>query len=331
MIIYIIPVNLDPKDFYKSLWVRLYLNSYNQSLMTPASARSGYLSIAFGVLMIATGAIFVKTIHANGFLVAFWRLVFAALILTGVLLVRGRGRLGVSLGKDWKLALAGAVIFTINMTLWCVALTYVPVANVTLLDNTAPLWVGILGWLFLRKHMGSAFWVGLFLALIGAAVMVTLGDGQGAFLASPGNLLGVLCGFTYGIYLLITARVRERIDSLTYTWLMAVTGALLLLPVVGFSGLLTPALPMASYGLIFLMSLTSQVIGWVLINYALGHLPTGAAAVTLIGQPVLSTVLGALLIGEVPSTLKILGGLLCLIGIFIVHRYAAPVIPPSSD
>ena len=88
---------------------------------------------------------------------------------------------------------------------------------------------------------------------------------------------------------------------------------------------------MASYGLIFLMSLTSQVIGWVLMNHALGHLPTGAAAVTLIGQPVLATALGALLIGEVPSTIKVLGGLLCSVGIFIVYRYAAPVISPSSD
>ena len=130
------------------------------------------------------------------------------------------------------------MIFTINMTLWCVALSYVPVANVTLLDNTAPLWVGLLGWLFLRRRMGGAFWVGLGLALAGRLLTVLLGDGQGAFLASPGNLLGVLCGFTYGIYLLITARVRERIDALTYTWLMAVVGTLLLLPVVGFSGLL---------------------------------------------------------------------------------------------
>jgi drug/metabolite transporter (DMT)-like permease len=281
--------------------------------------------------MIATGPIFVKTIHTNGFLVAFWRLVFAALLLTGVLLVRGRGRLKVALGKDWKLALTGAVIFTINMTLWCVALTYVPVANVTLLDNTAPLWVGLLGWLFLGRQMGKVFWFGLMLALTGAAVMVLLGDGQGAFLASPGNLLGVLCGLSYGVYLLVTARVRQSIDSLSYTWLMAVTGTLLLLPMVGFSGLLAEPMPLQSYGLIFLMSLTSQVIGWVLINHALGHLPTGAAAVTLIGQPVLATILGALLIGEVPSSVKIAGGILCLAGIFIVHRFAAPVISPASD
>lgn len=307
------------------------INRYNQSLMSPASTRSGYFSIFFGLLMIATGPIFVKTIQANGFLVAFWRLVFAALMLSGVLLVRGKGHLKISLGRDWKLALIGAVIFTINMTLWCVALTYVPVANVTLLDNTAPLWVGLLGWLFLHRQMGKAFWIGLMLALAGAAVMVLLGDGQGAFLASPGNLLGVLCGFTYGIFLLITARVRQSIDSLSYTWLMAASGVVILLPVVGFNGLLVPSLPMQSYGLIFVMSLTSQVIGWLLINHALGHLPTGAAAVTLIGQSVLATALGVLLIGEVPSAIKILGGALCSFGIFIVHRYAAPAVYPGAD
>lgn len=96
----------------------------------------------------------------------------------------------------------------------------------------------------------------------------------------------MLCGFTYGVFLLITARVRERIDSLTYIWLMTVTGTLLLLPVVGFGGLWAPPLPLSSYGLIFRMSLTSQVVGWVLINHPLGHLPTGAVAVTLLGRPV---------------------------------------------
>jgi hypothetical protein len=33
----------------------------------------------------------------------------------------------------------------------------------------------------------------------------------------------------------------------------------------------------------------------------------------------------------VPSTLKILGGVLCLVGIFIVHRYMSPVITPAVE
>ena len=67
-------------------------------MTTSTSNRSGYLSIAFGLLMISTGPIFVKTIQANGFLVAFWRMAFAALILTGIMLLRGKGRWHLALG-----------------------------------------------------------------------------------------------------------------------------------------------------------------------------------------------------------------------------------------
>jgi drug/metabolite transporter (DMT)-like permease len=129
----------------------------------------------------------------------------------------------------------------------------------------------------------------------------------------------------------ITARVRKYMDSLYYTWLMAVIGVVLLLPVTFFTGQFGQALPWQSYSLIFLMALSSQVIGWYLINQALGHLPTGAAAVTLIGQPLVAITLGALLIGEVPSLVKILGGILCLLGIFIVHRFSTGVITPATD
>ena len=129
----------------------------------------------------------------------------------------------------------------------------------TLLDNTAPLWVGLLGWLFLKRLMGRAFWIGLALALAGAAIMLGFGDGRDAFLASPGNLLGVLCGLTFGVYQLITARVREKVDSLTYTWLMATIATFLLLPVVIFTGQFEIPLPGSSYSLLFLMALTSQV------------------------------------------------------------------------
>jgi drug/metabolite transporter (DMT)-like permease len=294
-----------------------------------SSAKTSYLSIIFGVMMLGTGPIFVKTIHANGFLVAFWRMAFAALMLTAIILLRGKGRFDWARLKEWKRGLWGGVAFTINISLFCTALLYLSVANLTLLDNTAPVWVGLLGWVILRQKPVRAFWLGLGLSLIGAAVLIGLGSGSSSSSISPANLLGVFAGISYGTFVFITARVRKFMDSLYYTWLMAVIGVVLLLPVTFFTGQFNQALPWQSYGLIFLMALTSQVIGWYLINQALGHLPTDAAAVTLIGQPLVAITLGALLIGEVPTLVKILGGILCLMGIFIVHRFSSGVITPE--
>ncbi len=287
-----------------------------------SSTRSAYLSIAFGVLMLGTGPIFVKAIHANGFLVAFWRMTFAALMMTIIILVRGRGRFDWLRLKEWKQGVWGGVAFTINITLFCTALLYLPVANLTLMDNTAPVWVGLLSWIFLHQRPARAFWLGLVLSLAGAAILIGLGSGQSSAPISPANLLGIFAGISYGAFVFITARVRERMDSLYYTWLMAVIGVVLLLPVTLFTGQFSQALPWQSYGLIFLMALTSQVIGWYLINHALGYLPTSAAAVTLVGQPLVAITLGALLIGEVPSPVRILGGVICLAGIVVVQKYA---------
>jgi drug/metabolite transporter (DMT)-like permease len=294
-------------------------------MMETTTTRSAYLSIAFGVLMLGTGPIFVKAIHANGFLVAFWRMAFAAFLLSAIILVRGKGRFDWSRLMEWKRGVWGGLAFTINITLFCTALLYLPVANLTLLDNTAPIWVGLLSWFFLRQRPARAFWLGLGLSLIGAAILIGLGSEQVNSYDPSLNLLGVFAGISYGAFVFITARVRERMESLYYTWLMAVVGVALLLPVTFFTGQFKVVLPLQTYGLIFLMALSSQVIGWVLINRALGILPTGAAAVTLIGQPLVAITLGALLIGEVPTPLKIVGGILCLAGIVVVHRYTPPV------
>ncbi len=140
------------------------------------STRAAYLSIAFGVLMLGTGPIFVKAIQANGFLVAFWRMAFAAVMLTAIILVRGKGRFDWLRLKEWRRGVWGGVAFTINISLFCTALLYLPVANLTLLDNTAPVWVGLLGWVILRQRPARAFWLGLVLSLTGAAILI--GSGQ---------------------------------------------------------------------------------------------------------------------------------------------------------
>lgn len=295
-----------------------------------AITRSAYLSIILGVMMLGTGPIFVKAVHANGFLVAFWRMTFAALMLTAIMLVRGKGRFEPVHLDHWGTAVAGGVAFTINITLFCVALMYIPVANLTLLDNTAPVWVGLLSWIFLRKRPVPAFWLGLGLSMIGAVILIGPGSGDVLTTHSSANVLGIFAGISYGAFVFITACVRERMDSLLYTWLTACVGLVLLLPVTLFSGQFSQPLPWQAYGLIFLMALTSQVIGWYLINHALGHLLTSAAAVTLIGQPLVAITLGALLIGEVPTAVKLMGGLLCLAGIFIVHHYASRTRPAIS-
>jgi drug/metabolite transporter (DMT)-like permease len=66
-----------------------------------------------------------------------------------------------------------------------------------------------------------------------------------------------------------------------------------------------------------------QLIGHSSFNWALRYLPTAVVTVTTLGEPIGSTVLAYLILGEIPGWIKLLGGGLILTGIAIVSREGA--------
>jgi drug/metabolite transporter (DMT)-like permease len=282
--------------------------------------RKAYLFLALGVLCIGTGPIFVKFIHGSGSLVAFYRLLIAALFLTLPVLIRNRRARVIVSKSSVRWAILGGVAFSINVALWVTALSMTTASKVTLLDNTAPIWVGLFGWLLFGKREGWVYWVGLLVTFMGAGLMINLQNFQINSLQGGGDLLGVLCGFTYGIYLILTSRTRSQMDSVTYSWILACSGTVTLFLVNLALGSLSQTLSLQSFLLIVAMSLSSQVLGWILINHALGLLPVALASVVLLGQPIVATILGIFILSEVPSLIQAVGGILCLSGIFIVQR-----------
>jgi drug/metabolite transporter (DMT)-like permease len=277
------------------------------------------LALAVGILCIGFSAIFVKLANTTGDVVGFFRLGIATLVLTiPVWLNWRRGRAKLPRGAI-GLGLLGGLTFTADIGMWNTALTMIDAGTATLLGNTAPIWVALGAWFIFREKLHPTYWLGLALALCGAGVIV----GLDAFLGMDtglGNLLGVLTGVSYGAYQLVTQRAREHIDSLTYTWLFSGVGALAFLalslllrhPLVG--------LPTRSYFALLGLGLISHVGGWVLINYAFGHLRASLASVTLLGQPIVTALVAMPLLGEMPGVWHVGGGLMVLAGIYVVHR-----------
>ena len=287
--------------------------------------KRAYVEIFFGIVLLGTGPMFVKFVRANGTQVAFYRLLFAALMLAlpALLARKKEGKDGEN-GRPAGWLIAGGTAFAINIALWCSALNYAPAAVVTLLDNTAPVWVGLFAWLVLRQQPGGAYWAGLGLAVAGGALLVS-GGVQGAGGWQPiGTLLSLLSGLSYAAYILITQRARRHFSSWTYSWMVSVVGALVLFAFGMLTGAFAEGLPARSYALIFLMSLSSQVLGWYLVNEAFGKLPPTAAAAAMVGQPVVTTLLGILLLGELLSAWQWMGAAVCLAGILLAQRSAAP-------
>jgi drug/metabolite transporter (DMT)-like permease len=279
---------------------------------------SSYLALGVGTLSLSFSAIFVRWADAPGPVTGFYRMAIAVLLMAWpfYLRIRARGRLP---RQGVQFALLGGLFFASDLAFWATGVVLSGATNPTLLANTAPLWVGLGALILFRERLNVRFWAGLFLAMLGAVIILGL-DALRAASFGWGTFFGLLAGIFYGGYFLITQRGRETLDPLTYFWPAALSSTLALLlvnlalrqPLTGY--------PFHTYLNFLGLGLVSQSLGYLAINYALGHLPASIVAPTMLGQPVVTALLAGPLLGEALSPGQVLGGVAVLLGVYTVHH-----------
>jgi drug/metabolite transporter (DMT)-like permease len=287
-----------------------------------------YGALVTGVLCIGFSPIFVKLANTTGDVVGFYRLAIATLVMSVPLIVhwrRGNARLPRRI-LGWGV-LAG-LFFALDLGVWNTSLTMTTASTATLLGNTAPIWVGLGAWLIFRERLRPAYWLGLVIALCGAALIVGVDsvDTNGAKNTSMvilGNLLAASASVAYAGYQLTTQHTRQHIDNLTYMWLFSGVGAVVLLGVSLALGHPLTGLPASSYQALLGLALVTHILGWLLINYAFGYLRASLVSVTLLGQPIVATLAAMPILGEWPGLWHVVGGVVTLAGIYVVHRSSA--------
>jgi len=75
---------------------------------------------------------------------------------------------------------------------------------------------------------------------------------------------------------------------------------------------------------------TAQVLGWMLLSYALPALPASQTALLLLLQPAFAVILGVILLGEGMSWMEATGSVLLLVMIWLSQREQKRVSKPSS-
>jgi drug/metabolite transporter (DMT)-like permease len=276
-----------------------------------------YLALVAGILSLSFSAMFVRWANAPGPITGFYRVLLSSLLLTPFIVRRLRIQTASNLHAVLFPVLAG--IFTAgDFALWNTSVQYTTAANATLLGNTAPLWVALGAWLLFREKLTGQFWLGLVFALAGATLI--LGTD---FLQHPrlglGDLMAIGTGMFYGGYFLSTQRSRQFFHPLTHLWIMGVSASAMLLlinialrnPITGY--------PAQSWLVFFSTAIVSQIIGYLSLTYSLGHLPAAVVSPTMIGQPIATAVLAIPLLGEIPTGMQIIGGVIALAGIYFIN------------
>lgn len=269
------------------------------------------LSMVIGIVCIAFSPIFVKLAGAPPVTSAFCRIAIGWLLLAPYCIAKGK--LAIS-KKDMWLSLLAGVIFASDIAVWNTSILMISATVSTLISNLAPVWVGLMSFLILRKRSGWLFWYGTFIAIAGMMVLVGYND-LTKLKFNGGIALAVLASFLYSMYILLSKDILRRVETLTFMFYNMFGAGLFLLCINWVNGANMVHFPAQTWLYFIGMGIIPQLLGWLTINYAMSHLPATKASVALLSQTVVTAIIAAILLHERLALKEIVGSLVVLLGI----------------
>jgi len=196
------------------------------------------------------------------------------------------------------------------------------------LFTTAFLFVAVGAWALLSERLTRRMLVGIAVALVGAAAMslgdpllAVLGIGDADALAGTGmlgNALALVGAVTSAAYVLAGRSLRQRVSLVPYVVVVYLACAVVLLAIAVAQNAPLVDYPPREWLLFLGMAVGPGIFGHTVINWALAHVESGVVSVSLLGEPVGSTLLAMLLLpNEIPTPTTIAGGAVVLLGIYL--------------
>ena len=286
-------------------------------------------ALAVAVVAVSTSAILVRWSSAPSVVKALYRVLFTTALLLPWALGRYRGEFRKMRTRDLLAATATGVALALHFVSWFESLEHTSVAASVTLVQSQPIFVAVGAWALLEERLTPRMVAGMAVALVGAAVM-SLGDtllvalgvaGGGDVLAGTttyGNLLAVVGAVMAAAYVLAGRSLRQRVRLVPYVVVVYVACAAALLGIAVQQDAALSGYPASEWALFLGMAVGPGIFGHTVINWALAHVESGVVSVSLLGEPVGSTLLAmALLPNEVPSATTVLGGGVVLLGIYL--------------
>jgi drug/metabolite transporter (DMT)-like permease len=187
----------------------------------------------------------------------------------------------------------------------------------SLLVNTAPIWTALLAVPLLGERLSARQWSGLALGLAGSMMLIasqfTLGFSAGAWLV-------LAASWSHASSFLVQKPLLKRFSPVSLIAWTVWFGTLFFLPFgAGFSEAVRQA-PRPATAVVIYLGIGPAALAYMGWAYVLTHLPASEAVGFLYLIPVCSMLLARLWLGETPTALAVLGGVVAIAGVFLVQR-----------
>lgn len=223
------------------------------------------------------------------------------------------------------LALLGFIGITFHQWLQANGLVTAQATTTAWIVSTTPIFIALLGWIFLNEKLGPVAVGGIALATAGVLLVVSRGDlstvWHGGF-GTYGDVLVLISSPNWAVFSILSRRGLRRFSSInmmlyvmTCGWIFSgimvwSEGGLSDLHTVGLQGWMSIAF----------LGIFCSGLAYIFWYDALKAIPASRVGVLLYFEPLVAVAVAAMLLHEVVTIPVLLGGGAILLGVWLVHR-----------
>lgn len=280
------------------------------------SPHISYALLFFGVFALSTSAIFVKLADAPATITAFYRMLFATVILLPFLLVNKKNRQELrSLSKkQWVLGLLSGVFLAAHYVLWFESLNYTSVASSTVIVTLQPLFSMIGGYFLFKERFSKGAIMG-FLVAIAGSIVIGWQDFQISGLALFGDILALIAAGIITAYFFIGQHVRQRLSLIPYSVISYGSSSLLLGVFAIYQHTSFFNYSVQTWWSFIGLAFIATILGQTIFNWLLKWLSTSIISMSILGETIGTCILAYFILDEVISLQQGMGIVLILIGL----------------
>ncbi|MFH7829514.1 DMT family transporter [Bacillus luti] len=280
------------------------------------SSTLSYFILFFGVFALSTSAIFVKLAAAPAVIIAFYRLLFAAIILLPFLICNknNRNELKTLTKKQWRFGFISGLFLAAHYVLWFESLRYTSVASSTVIVTLQPLFSMIGGYFLFKERFTKGAVLGCFIAISGS-IFIGWQDFQISGEALYGDILAFIAAGIITAYFFISQHVRKDLSLIPYSVISYGSSACFLgifayMQQESFFHYSTQTW-LSFIGLAFIATILGQTI----FNWLLKWMSTTVISMSILGETIGTCILAYFILNETISLQQSLGISLIFIGL----------------